>query len=361
MKRVEAGDWTLGTTVGEIDASWGEKWSGITLEQLLSHGSGIPNYFGSDSSCFTEVNDLESSASSAVKEFASDNEVSPPVTAIDWKKALAQPVPMREVLVAMSEIPLVFEPGLKHCYSNTNYALLGVLLEKHHDAPLAAILHREVFRPVGMHDTYLATEPGFRGPHIVGRYTLGGETVMLDDTHPSIYDAAGALVATPLDMSKFHKALGEGTLLSKETVAEMRKPRSFMVDEGFAYGAYGLGTMALLILCGQNYEVAYGHNGATMGTLSNSYSNAEGTRSFTVAVSGRDDDHVDKPTSAQVAAGAAMYRGYMAICPNAAELRSVTEKPSNLLLELSKVRPIQDITPHNGHQTAQSGQKLPKK
>lgn len=144
--------------------------------------------------------------------------------------------------------PPLFAPGTDFDYSNTNYLLLGIVLEHLTGQPLARVLETEVFLPAGMADTFLAGSrpppPDFAQGHpdralLRGYYSGQG----LGD---------GGCLSTAADLVRFMQALAEGRLLSAHDFAQMRRDAS-----GAGYGM-GLEVSGAVI----------GHSGGDLGYAS---------------------------------------------------------------------------------------------
>ncbi len=180
--------------------------SRITARQLLQHTSGLPEYLNAG----------------AVQGDARR----------EWRA--------RELIaVAVAEGP-VAEPGAGYRYSNTNYLLLGELVEKVTARPWHAEVRSRILEPLGLGHTGYAGEPG--APPLGAGHVLADRT-FVDATHrwhPSIGGAAGAMYSTAADLMTFTLALFEGDLLDARRTAEMR---TFVrgEDHGHVRHAYGLG------------------------------------------------------------------------------------------------------------------------
>lgn len=130
---------------------------------------------------------------------------------------------------------LNFAPGTRFLYSNTGFRWLGQAIERIEGAPLADVLHRRIFAPLGMAATLhtpdlLAPVPGLATPYLAdGRraphgFPLGGE---------------GGLVSTVEDLALWAHALSQGTL--GELEAPLSEAQPF---PGGAIGTYALGLEA---------------------------------------------------------------------------------------------------------------------
>lgn len=194
-------DATVGPFFPDLPAA-----SRITTRQLLQHTSGLPEYLHTP----------------AVSDDARR----------EWRA--------RELIaVAVAEGP-VGEPGAGYRYSNTNYLLLGEIVERVTSRPWYAEVRSRILAPLGLRHTGYAGEPS--APRIgAGHIVADGKFV--DATHrwhPSIGGAAGAMYSTAADLLAFTLALLEGDLLDAKRTAEMR---TFVPgdDLGYVRHAYGLG------------------------------------------------------------------------------------------------------------------------
>ncbi len=128
----------------------------------------------------------------------------------------------RELVAISLSHPPYFAPGAGWHYSNTNYVLLGLVIEQVTGRPLAAELERRLIRPLGLRDTSYdesARVPGLApGP----------------PQNTSWAGASGALVSTAHDLARFYRALLSGRVLAPAQLAAM-KTRDPVA------GPYGLG------------------------------------------------------------------------------------------------------------------------
>ncbi|WP_336215980.1 serine hydrolase domain-containing protein [Nonomuraea sp. LPB2021202275-12-8] len=101
-------------------------------------------------------------------------------------------------------------------YSNTNYILLGMIVEKLSGRSLAAELNRRLFAPLGMRQTYLPTKAseGIKGPH--GHGYAPDETGTMRDVdkiNATTMLGAGGVISTAREMSVFQRAFRQGKIL----------------------------------------------------------------------------------------------------------------------------------------------------
>jgi D-alanyl-D-alanine carboxypeptidase len=129
-----------------------------------------------------------------------------------------------------------FEPGAQWRYSNTNYTLLGMVIEAEAEMPLAEAYRTRIYEPLGMTSTFLDC---YEDPlvEVVHGYTASGG-VMTDVTelHESVGWSAGGLVSTAPDLIAFARGLFRGALFDDpESLAAMTTPAPG--------SSYGLGVM----------------------------------------------------------------------------------------------------------------------
>ncbi|WP_433544331.1 serine hydrolase domain-containing protein (plasmid) [Streptomyces sp. CA-294286] len=156
----------------------------------------------------------------------------------------------------------VSAPGAGLTYSNTNYLVLGMLIEKVTGLPVHEAVTQRIVEPLGLTRTVFPAPgkralpapavPGYHGVRI-GSFYFWSAVISYD---PSVFGAAGAMVSTLTDLSTFYGALTAGKVLSPAALAEMEKVR----DVGGA--GYGLGIQKVNLSCG---GAAWGHNGAVPG------------------------------------------------------------------------------------------------
>ncbi len=132
--------------------------------------------------------------------------------------------------------PILFSPNEEFQYCNTNYLLLGYIIEIVSGESYGGFLQQNIFTPLNMASTEVYTM-NFDSRYAVGYRILNENTVSESEKfHPSISYAAGAIASTTLDLYKWHNALKEGTLLS---VASTNKMFQSYIAAG--YGGYGYG------------------------------------------------------------------------------------------------------------------------
>jgi D-alanyl-D-alanine carboxypeptidase len=184
--------------------------------------------------------------------------------------------PREIVAVATSHKPH-FAPGAGWSYSNTNYFVLGLVVEAATKHSLATELRRRIFTPLRLRDTSFPTKPRIAGRHAHGYFLRPPEDV--SDGSPSVVWAAGAVVSTADDLARFYRALLGGRLLSPQLLREMET--TVTPAPGFSYG---LGLQKLRGPCG----TFWGHSGGSPGYAVDALNSKDGQRQVLVFVNATD-------------------------------------------------------------------------
>lgn len=184
-----------------------------------------------------------------------------------------------ELVAAATALAPKFPPGSNWGYSNTNYIVAGLVIERVAASSLEAELQRRIFGPLGLgHTAFPTTSADIDGAHANG-YLLPSPTAPPVDVtyvNPSHAWAAGAVVSSADDVSRFYRALLEGRVLSPGMLEAMFNT-SPMPGSGTAYG---LGLMRRSTPCG----TFWGHDGKIPGYDAWSFHAEDGSRSLTVMI-----------------------------------------------------------------------------
>ncbi|HET6662064.1 MAG TPA: serine hydrolase domain-containing protein [Rubrobacter sp.] len=166
----------------------------------------------------------------------------------------------------------VFDPGKGWQYSNTNYELLGLVLEQVTDKPIGKLYQKEIIRPLHLRETsFPNADPALPEPYEHG-YTLQGQSngKPADATHwsPTWSWIAGAMISTVDDLLVYGRALGTGEgLLPTEQQAERLTSFLYGLQPNTPQRAYGLGLV--------DQRGWLGHTGEVPGYNTSLYYNAE--------------------------------------------------------------------------------------
>ncbi|MFK4064681.1 serine hydrolase domain-containing protein [Streptomyces sp. NPDC029674] len=182
-----------------------------------------------------------------------------------------------------------FAPGTAWKYSNTNYVVAGLIIEKVTGAPYAQEIRRRVIEPLGLRDTTLpGTDPTV--PHPSSRaYTRlsdapGAKNHDVTEMNPSVGGAAGEMISDSADLTRFYSALLRGKLLPKRQLAAMKTTVPKGADRPGQ--RYGLGLEPFRTDCG---TVVWGHGGDMHGSSSAAGATADGRHALALNFNGPTD------------------------------------------------------------------------
>jgi len=258
----------------------------ITIRQLLDHTSGIPNYTALDTlNTFNDpairaklVNDPELSTATrdaiaslkdqpitpeSLTDPAFQSLVADPLltTKLDINSPLAQKSSTPEDFIAtVYGQPASFEPGSDYNYSNTNYLLLGEIIETATDSTVSEQFRERIIEPLGMKNTFFAPEEQVPGGYVNHYKDINGDGKPDDisntfDPSYQISGADGGIITTPADLSRFSRGLFKDELLAPDTL-------ELMVSGGQEGSEYGLG---LEVLNNPQLGQDLGHTGGVTG------------------------------------------------------------------------------------------------
>lgn len=160
----------------------------------------------------------------------------------------------------MKQRPADFEPGTKTVYCDSNYILLGLILEKVTGKTAAEVINEQVVAKLpGLANTNFPTGISVPDPHPTA-YTPdpadpSKPQLIVDDVNPQVGWTAGAMTSTLDDLEAWGRELTDETLLSPELKRE--RLQSNRIDGAPINLGYGLGVMTINDLVG--------HNGAILG------------------------------------------------------------------------------------------------
>lgn len=206
-----------------------------TIKQLLIHSSGIYNYIQNPEFQTASLNNL---------------------TKV-W-----QPMELLEYAQGKSAY---FQPGSDVIYSNTNYVLLGWIIEKVAGKPFYDVFEERIFVPLEMKATQFAAEDPVPRGIVRGYADLYSNLNVINSTYYSgwdYYSADGGLISNAHDLNVFLHALFNGKILTQESMNQMldwQKPHE-QASDGFET-SYGLGIFKIET----NYGPAYLHSGDAIG------------------------------------------------------------------------------------------------
>ncbi|MFB7597354.1 serine hydrolase domain-containing protein [Streptomyces sp. NPDC056160] len=244
----------------------------ITLRQLLNHTSGVYNYT-SDKAFGRAYFDKDGF----------------------FRHRYETVRPEDLVRIALSHEP-DFAPGTSWNYSNTNYVLAGLVIERATGHSYAREIRDRILRPLHLAATSL---PGTRVtvPHPSSRSysrlgAAAGPAYDVTELNPSIASSAGEMISDSADLTRFYSALLRGRLLPPRQLREMK---TTVPGTG-----YGLGLMERTLSCGVH---VWGHDGGIHGSSSSATTTADGRHALAFNYNGDWADESDAVLKAEYCGG----------------------------------------------------------
>ncbi|MGW1226295.1 serine hydrolase domain-containing protein [Streptomyces sp. NPDC002530] len=272
LQQAEAGRIDLDAPVGGYLPGLlpGERGAAITVRMLLDHTSGLPEYLP----------------------YAYPSLKAYPVVAETGPESLEEHRftrfdPAELIGMGVSAPPAGAPGGRPGVYANTNYLLLGRLLEEVTGVPAERYITRHVIERAGLRDTGFPEGPEVEGPHSRLYESWFGK---LDPPRDfSVFDMSwvgptASLVSTVADLNRFYAELFAGRIVAPASLAEMRRTGPVVSQEGRPI-AYGLG---LHPMEGQEEhdgpDAFWGHGGTVWGGGALAMTRADGGRQLAVAI-----------------------------------------------------------------------------
>ncbi len=254
----------------------GNDGSRITIREMLQHTAGIPEYLREVPYLFDEQGFQEHKFDTLTAEQA--------------------------VALAM-KLPPDFAPGTSWNYSNTDYALAGMIIHRVTGHTWQQEVQARIIKPLGLRHTYTPdTSPAIPGPHAVGYERFPGpnatdtdpdygDPIDATELNPSWGGAAGEMISTTDDDNRFLQALIGGRVLKPAQLAEMEKtvPVNAEFNTNWPGARYGLGLMWVPNSCGGSWS----HGGDIQGFQTRNGVSPDGKRSVIVTIN--TDTLVPKP------------------------------------------------------------------
>lgn len=245
----------------------GERGEKITVRMLLNHTSGLAEYLPY--------------AFPSLAKLPSLPDISPE-SLDDNRSRRFSPAELIEMGLTA---PAVGRPGgSPGVYSNTNYLILGLLLEQVTGTTAEQCIARNVIDRAGLRHTTFPDGPRLDGPH--SRMYEAMYALIDPPRDYSVYDMSwvgptAGLVSTPEDLNRFYALLFGGKIIDLSSLAEMRRTVPVRAQDGQSMIDYGLGLQKVEIPgCG----TFWGHEGTVWGAVTMSLASADGTRQLSVAL-----------------------------------------------------------------------------
>jgi len=202
MLLVEEGKVGLDDPLAVYLADYPDHGGRVTIRHLLTHTSGIP-----------EVTEIEA-----------------------WEKRIRDALTPDEVIAFFRDKPLDFEPGEKWQYSNSNYLLLGRVIEEAAGMPWSQFVAGRIFQPLGLERTGVDDDKTVVPGHVYGYQRLEGRVVIAPVISMSHPWAAGAMFSCVDDLAKWDAALYTDALIGESSRALCFTPAVLNNGEATKYG-----------------------------------------------------------------------------------------------------------------------------
>jgi CubicO group peptidase (beta-lactamase class C family) len=229
LQLVEQGKISLQDSIQKFVPDYPFKGYTITIENLLTHTSGIKDYL----------------------QISYNN---PNMERWDFTP--------KELIDSFKNHPLQFEPGTKFSYSNSGYYLLGYIIEKVSGKSYKKYMQENIFTPLGLTHTYVNEETTVIPKRVKGYFKEGSTYKNADYWSSSITYAAGILISNTEDLYKWFTGLLAYKILKKETLDKAFT--AYKLKDGSAL-TYGYGWYIL----NQNNISSIEHSGIMNGFTSN--------------------------------------------------------------------------------------------
>ncbi|WP_406447390.1 beta-lactamase family protein [Streptomyces sp. NBC_00876] len=253
LQLVDRGKLRLGDTIGKVLPRLPRAWHRVTLRQLLNHTSGLPDY-------------------------SQDPEFLELLTADPRRR-----FDSRRLLDFVAGEPLVFRPGARYSYSNSDNIAVALMAEAVTGRPYEELLARLVYRPLDLGSTTLPQ--GYRMPEPY----MHGYDVTPPDPPEDVSEvlsasgvwASGGIVSTPRNMTAFIRGYAGGKLISEQTRRQqLNWVNGASEPAGPGRNKAGLAIFRYATRCG----VVYGHTGNFPGYTQLIAATPDGRRSLTVSL-----------------------------------------------------------------------------
>lgn len=220
MQLVEKDEISIDQPIVKYLDSLPQKWGNITIRQLLSHTSGLP-----------EIEDSET-------------------------EDLIGGKGQDSAWIAVQRLPLLSQPGEKFNYNATNYLLIQKIIEKYGKMPYEEFIKKNQFDIVGMNNTHFGhsfevvknQSPTYCYYYLdtsIGDYVKGNTLLEVSETFPTMLRADAGVFSTASDLVKWITGLQSGVFLKKNNIRQMWNPVKLLDGTFGGFGgilnAYSLG------------------------------------------------------------------------------------------------------------------------
>jgi CubicO group peptidase (beta-lactamase class C family) len=224
MKLVEENKLSLEENISKYIPEYpADKGNKITIHNLLSHTSGIPEYF-----------------------------FLPQMKGLIYK----QNDPF-DFIKNFWDLELEFEPGVQLKYSNSAYFVLGVIIEKVTGLSYATALEEYIFNPLQMNNSGVLKDGEILKNKAYGYLKVNGKYRIAPYFNPSGAFSAGAIYSTVEDLLKWQNSFNSNLILSQASIDKM-------LDVNFSRYGYGFAVLEKTLKNGNKYTL-FGHEGQIFG------------------------------------------------------------------------------------------------
>jgi D-alanyl-D-alanine carboxypeptidase len=201
MQLIEENKLTLSTT---LDTYFPELPNSnlITIEHLLRHKSGLFNY--TDTAYGTDI--------------------------------VTQPATQQQLMDLFIENGIVFEPNEQTLYSNTNYVVLGFIIESIDQKPYSDALRDRIVIPLGLTNTYNGEGIDTTNNEALSYNPESNDWILATETNTILVNGTGSIVSNPEDLNTFFQELFDGNVVSGSSLEQMQANSTDI---------YGLGLIAI--------------------------------------------------------------------------------------------------------------------
>lgn len=225
LQLVDKGQISLTDSIQKFIKGFHFKGKTITIENLLTHTSGIKGY-----------EQIDAKVPNAIR--------------VDF--------PIKTIIDSLDKLTLEFEPNTKYNYSNSNYFLLGYIIEQVSGKTYQQYLKEYIFQPAGLNSTYYENQTQIIPNRTSGYSYSDGNYWNADFISMSLVYSAGALLSNVSDLYKLHQALYNGQIIRKETLLKAITRYKLADGQQIDYG-YGF------FIRNENGTNSIGHGGAIDG------------------------------------------------------------------------------------------------
>jgi len=203
LQLAERGLVDLDDPIGQYFADYPPPGSGVSIRHLLSMTSGIPNY-----------------------------------TTDPRLDYFREQLPHDSVVALFRDKPLLFSPGERYDYSNSNFYLLGLLIENLSGKRFEQYVHENIVEPLGLTATRYCPNRPIIPNRAKGYRASDGELVNARPISVAWAYAAGGYCSTASDQVRWIRALGEGGLIGSASLERMTAKTRLNsgIESGYGYG-----------------------------------------------------------------------------------------------------------------------------